>query len=135
MHANTGASAGRRTPYVVAYGAPDSRLIDVVISPRELVDSRGALRLNTRYYIGKAIVPALQRVLGLAGADVEAWCGGAAAQRNSRFFFTTLRGVALASASCSVLSAAKGVACVVNGVVVLPWCDAPGTIICRRWSG
>ena len=33
----------------------------------------GALRLNAGYYIARQIVPALERVLALAGADVRAW--------------------------------------------------------------
>ena len=39
----------------VVYGAPGSRLIDQAVEPRELVESRGALRLNATYYITKQV--------------------------------------------------------------------------------
>ena len=39
----------------VVYGAPGSRLVDQAISPRELIESRGSLRLNATYYITKQV--------------------------------------------------------------------------------
>lgn len=50
-----------------------SRLMDVVVAPRELVEAGGRYRLNTQYYITKQINPAVARVLQLVGADVPAW--------------------------------------------------------------
>ena len=64
---------GERVRYVVTHGQPGSRLIDMVFSPGELIDSRGGLRLHAEYYCKKQIVPSLQRCLGLVGADVPAW--------------------------------------------------------------
>lgn len=63
-------------PFVVVAGPPNSRIVDVCVSPRELVESRGALLLSTEFYIQSHVAPALQRVLGLAGADVHGWCAG-----------------------------------------------------------
>lgn len=50
-----------------------SRLMDVVVAPRVLVEAGGRLRLNAQYYITKQINPAIARVLQLVGADVPAW--------------------------------------------------------------
>ncbi|GFR46655.1 hypothetical protein Agub_g8266, partial [Astrephomene gubernaculifera] len=52
---------GERVPYVVVYGEPGARLVDVVVSPHVLVESGGGLRLNATYYITKQIIPALDR--------------------------------------------------------------------------
>ncbi len=46
-----------------------ARLVDLVVGPRTLVESCGRLRLHTLYYITKQIIPALERVLSLVGAD------------------------------------------------------------------
>ncbi|EFJ43266.1 hypothetical protein VOLCADRAFT_66026, partial [Volvox carteri f. nagariensis] len=62
-----------RVPYVVVYGEPGARLVDLVVSPHQLVDSGGALRLNGTYYITKQIIPALERVMSLVGADIRSW--------------------------------------------------------------
>ncbi len=62
---------GERVPYVVVHGPPAARLIDVVVPPRALVESGGRLRLNAVYYITRAIIPALDRVLSLVGADIK----------------------------------------------------------------
>jgi len=64
---------GERVPYLVVCGAPSSRLMDVVVAPRVLLDSGGRLRLNAQYYITKQINAALARVLQLVGVDVNAW--------------------------------------------------------------
>lgn len=56
--------------------------VDLVASPDAVVASRGRLRLHAEYYIRKQIVPALERVLSLVGADVKAWA--AAVPRNLR---------------------------------------------------
>ena len=50
--------------------------MDVVYPPHALVEAAGRLRLNARYYIIKQIIPALERVLSLVGADVRAWYAG-----------------------------------------------------------
>jgi hypothetical protein len=40
----------------------------------QVIAKGASIRPNAVYYITKCIVPSLQRVLGLAGADVEQWC-------------------------------------------------------------
>lgn len=64
---------GERVPYVVVHGEPGARLADMVVPPRALVESGGRLRLHALYYITKQIIPAVERVLNLVGADVRAW--------------------------------------------------------------
>lgn len=54
--------------------------MDLVVGPRTLVESGGRLRLHALYYITKQIIPALERVLSLVGAD----CRWAAGQQGSR---------------------------------------------------
>ncbi|CAG9460605.1 unnamed protein product [Pedinophyceae sp. YPF-701] len=62
-----------RVPYVVVYGEPGARLVDLVVPPEALVESKGRLRLHAMYYITKQILPALERVLTLVGADINTW--------------------------------------------------------------
>ncbi|XP_047315790.1 DNA polymerase zeta catalytic subunit isoform X1 [Impatiens glandulifera] len=62
-----------RIPYVVVHGEPGSRLIDMVVGPMELMAIDSPYRLNDVYYITKQIIPALQRVFGLVGADLHQW--------------------------------------------------------------
>lgn len=38
-----------------------------------MIESRGRMRLNATYYIIKQIIPALERMLSLVGADLRAW--------------------------------------------------------------
>ena len=64
---------GERVPYVVVYSEPGSRLADMVVSPRALVESSGRLRLHGLYYITKQIIPAVERILSIIGADVRHW--------------------------------------------------------------
>ncbi|KAG0258762.1 DNA polymerase zeta [Mortierella polycephala] len=63
---------GERVPYVVVYGNPGARLTDQVIEPKELLKNKN-LRLNGEYYIRKHIIPSLERIFQLAGADVKSW--------------------------------------------------------------
>lgn len=60
--------AGERVPYLVAH-VPGARLADRAIAP----DEPGEHVLDADYYIRRLMVPALERILGLAGADVAAW--------------------------------------------------------------
>lgn len=63
---------GERVPYVIVNGAPGVPLIRLVRSPLEFMADEG-LTINAVYYIGKAIVPALNRCLLLIGADAGQW--------------------------------------------------------------
>lgn len=64
---------GERIPYVVIHGEPGARLVDMVVNPYILLDINSPYRLNELYYINKQIIPALQRVFGLVGADLKHW--------------------------------------------------------------
>ncbi|XP_020108239.1 DNA polymerase zeta catalytic subunit isoform X3 [Ananas comosus] len=64
---------GERVPYVVIHGEPGARLIDMVVDPYELLKIDSPCRLNDLFYINKQIIPALQRVFGLVGADLNRW--------------------------------------------------------------
>eukprot|EP00854_Cymbomonas_tetramitiformis_P006039 gene6039-7257_t len=64
---------GERVPYVVVCGEPGARLVDLVVDPHALLDNPGTMQLHAVYYITKHVVPSLQRILGLAGANVLAW--------------------------------------------------------------
>ncbi|KAG0245565.1 hypothetical protein B0O80DRAFT_502930 [Mortierella sp. GBAus27b] len=63
---------GERVPYVVVYGDPGARLTDQVVEPKELIRNKD-LRLNGEYYIRKQIIPSMERIFQLAGADVKSW--------------------------------------------------------------
>lgn len=63
---------GERVPYIVVYGSPGVPLIRLVVPAEHLLIDT-SLRLNGHYYIARAIIPALQRCLGLLGADVLSW--------------------------------------------------------------
>ncbi|KAL2345686.1 hypothetical protein Fmac_006971 [Flemingia macrophylla] len=62
-----------RIPYVVIHGEPGARLVDMVVDPLEVLAIDSPFRINDLYYINKQIIPALQRVFGLAGADLNHW--------------------------------------------------------------
>ena len=63
---------GERVQYVICYGTPGLPLIQLVHEPAQLLSSNN-LYINSIYYITKAVVPPLQRVFGLMGANVLAW--------------------------------------------------------------
>ncbi|KAI0335271.1 hypothetical protein GY45DRAFT_1240755 [Cubamyces sp. BRFM 1775] len=63
---------GERIPYVIVRGEPGSRLVDRAVAPHELFrDSH--LRLDANYYISRVLIPPLERVFNLVGADVRSW--------------------------------------------------------------
>ncbi|CAI9261304.1 unnamed protein product [Lactuca saligna] len=62
-----------RIPYVVVHGEPGARLSDMVVDPLDLLSLDSPFRLNDLYYINKQIIPALQRVFGLIGVDLNQW--------------------------------------------------------------
>jgi DNA polymerase zeta len=64
---------GERVPYVVVHGEPGARLVDMVIDPYLLLELDSPYRLNDLYYINKQIIPVLQRVFGLVGANLYQW--------------------------------------------------------------
>lgn len=44
-----------RVAYVVVYGEPGARLVDLVVDPHVLVESKGRLRLHGVYYITRQV--------------------------------------------------------------------------------
>ncbi|KAI1825042.1 DNA polymerase family B [Xylaria intraflava] len=63
---------GERVPYVIISGAPGARLIDRCVAPEELL-SNPYLSLDSEYYISKNLIPPLERIFNLVGANVRQW--------------------------------------------------------------
>ncbi|KAI9190114.1 DNA polymerase zeta [Blastocladiella emersonii ATCC 22665] len=63
---------GERVPYLVAYGEPGDRLIDQIKCPREVLRHLEFFP-NAHYYITKQVIPALERLFKLFGADIAQW--------------------------------------------------------------
>ncbi|KAL6882505.1 zeta catalytic subunit of dna polymerase [Trichoderma longibrachiatum] len=63
---------GERVPYVVITGAPGARLIDRCVSPEELLRNPH-WQLDADYYITKNLIPPLERIFNLVGANVRQW--------------------------------------------------------------
>ncbi|CCU82041.1 DNA polymerase zeta catalytic subunit [Blumeria hordei DH14] len=63
---------GERVPYVVIAGAPGARLIDRCVAPEELLGNEEK-ELDSEYYISKNIIPPLERIFNLVGANVRGW--------------------------------------------------------------
>jgi DNA polymerase zeta len=63
-----------RVSYVVVYGDPEARLIDMVVSPHKFLQNQGLnMRLHSTYYITRQIIPALDRLFSLMGVDIKSW--------------------------------------------------------------
>ncbi|KAJ5520105.1 C4-type zinc-finger of DNA polymerase delta [Penicillium fimorum] len=63
---------GERIPYVVVTGAPGSRLVDRCVAPQMLLHD-AQLGIDAEYYITKNIIPPLERIFNLVGANVRQW--------------------------------------------------------------
>ncbi|KAL6713544.1 DNA polymerase zeta [Lecanora helva] len=63
---------GERVPYVVIAGAPGARLIDRCVAPDVLLHNDNN-ELDAEYYISKNLVPPLERIFNLVGANVRQW--------------------------------------------------------------
>ncbi|KAF2090449.1 hypothetical protein K490DRAFT_35841 [Saccharata proteae CBS 121410] len=63
---------GERVPYVVVTGAPGARLIDRCVAPETLLLDDG-VELDAEYYISKNLIPPLERIFNLVGANVRSW--------------------------------------------------------------
>ncbi|KAI0130079.1 DNA polymerase family B [Xylariales sp. AK1849] len=63
---------GERVPYVVVTGAPGARLIDRCVAPEDLLNN-SYLQLDAEYYISKNLIPPLERIFNLVGANVRQW--------------------------------------------------------------
>ena len=63
---------GERVPYVVITGAPGARLIDRCVAPDILLQNDNN-DLDAEYYISKNLIPPLERIFNLVGANVRQW--------------------------------------------------------------
>ncbi|KAL8747343.1 MAG: hypothetical protein Q9190_000771 [Brigantiaea leucoxantha] len=63
---------GERVPYVVISGAPGARLIDRCVAPDVLLFN-DHYELDAEYYISKNLIPPLERIFNLVGANVRQW--------------------------------------------------------------
>ncbi len=63
---------GERVPYVVITGAPGARLIDRCVAPEILLEN-DQNELDADYYILKNLIPPLERIFNLVGANVRQW--------------------------------------------------------------
>ncbi|KAI4171127.1 MAG: hypothetical protein LQ343_004463 [Gyalolechia ehrenbergii] len=63
---------GERVPYVVITGAPGARLIDRCVAPDVLLHNDHN-ELDAEYYISKNLIPPLERIFNLMGANVRQW--------------------------------------------------------------
>ncbi|KAG8420245.1 DNA polymerase zeta [Metarhizium acridum] len=63
---------GERVPYVVITGAPGARLIDRSVAPEDLL-ANPHWQLDAEYYISKNLIPPLERIFNLVGANVRQW--------------------------------------------------------------
>ena len=63
---------GERVPYVVITGGPGARLIDRCVAPEILLND-AQLELDSEYYISKNLIPPLERIFNLVGANVRQW--------------------------------------------------------------
>ncbi|KAK9457853.1 hypothetical protein V1511DRAFT_454690 [Dipodascopsis uninucleata] len=63
---------GERVPYVVTVGRPGARLVDRCIEP-EVLMKNSSIMLDAEYYITKNIIPPLERIFCLVGANIRQW--------------------------------------------------------------
>ena len=63
---------GERVPYVVIAGAPGARLWERCVEPERLIYNEHA-ELDADYYISKNLIPPLERIFNLVGANVRQW--------------------------------------------------------------
>ncbi|KIJ68443.1 hypothetical protein HYDPIDRAFT_124966 [Hydnomerulius pinastri MD-312] len=63
---------GDRVPYVIVRGNPQTRLVDRAVTPEELLANHH-MHIDAAYYISRVLIPPLERVFNLVGADVRAW--------------------------------------------------------------
>ncbi|GAB0133099.1 hypothetical protein EsDP_00001515 [Epichloe bromicola] len=63
---------GERVPYVIITGAPGARLIDRSVGPEDLL-ANPHWQLDAEYYISKNLIPPLERIFNLVGANVRQW--------------------------------------------------------------
>jgi hypothetical protein len=68
-------SHGERVPYVVVYGEPGARLVDLAVAPQVLVGSEGRLRINGVYYITRQVRLGGKGAAGTDEIELPCVCG------------------------------------------------------------
>ncbi|PPQ64420.1 hypothetical protein CVT26_002127 [Gymnopilus dilepis] len=63
---------GDRIPYVIVQSSDSGRLVDRVMDPLEFMED-SQLRLDALYYITRVLIPPLERIFNLVGANVRQW--------------------------------------------------------------
>jgi len=63
---------GERIPYVITRGEPGMKLVDRAVSPEEVVYYSNK-HIDAQYYISRVLIPPLERIFNLVGADVRSW--------------------------------------------------------------
>ncbi|SJL04429.1 related to DNA polymerase zeta, catalytic subunit [Armillaria ostoyae] len=63
---------GERVPYVISRGPPDTRLVDRAMEPLDLLNNPHT-SLDAEYYISRVLIPPLERIFNLVGANVRQW--------------------------------------------------------------
>ena len=63
---------GERVPYVVIAGGPGAKLWERCVEPERLIYDENA-ELDAEYYINKNLIPPLERIFNLVGANVRQW--------------------------------------------------------------
>ena len=61
-----------RVPYIITAGAPGAKMNDRAQPPEEMLKNP-SLRLDAKYYIERSLIPPLERIFNLLGADVASW--------------------------------------------------------------
>ncbi|KAI8254241.1 DNA polymerase family B [Colletotrichum sp. SAR11_239] len=123
---------GERVPYVVITGAPGARLIDRCVAPEDLLKDSHS-QLDAKYYISKNLIPPLERIFNLVGANVRQWYDEMPKVQRIRRVDQTLGGGMAKKTLESYLKSASCISCnakmQVEGVLC-PKCeqDAPSSL-------
>ncbi|KAI8300937.1 DNA polymerase zeta catalytic subunit [Colletotrichum sp. SAR11_59] len=123
---------GERVPYVVITGAPGARLIDRCVAPEDLLKDSHS-QLDAEYYISKNLIPPLERIFNLVGANVRQWYDEMPKVQRIRRVDQTLGGGMAKKTLESYLKSASCISCnakmQVEGVLC-PECeqDAPSSL-------
>ena len=78
---------GERIPYIISRGGPHKRLVERAVTPEEFLANPWVdayfmsncshcprhMHIDAVYYIEKVLIPPLERIFNLVGADVRAW--------------------------------------------------------------
>ncbi|KAI1760206.1 hypothetical protein GGR53DRAFT_510706 [Hypoxylon sp. FL1150] len=121
---------GERVPYVVISGAPGARLIDRCVAPEELL-SNPHLQLDSEYYISKNLIPPLERIFNLVGANVRQWYDEMPkVQRIRRVDTTSYDGKNPFIKKITLESYMKAAGCLVCGSKMTK--DETGSSVCAR---